>query len=231
MKLFKWLIGLLLLPACAAVSLTVWALLDRLTGGGLHGLSFSVWGLLIGFGLWLILYFVLPRPMRTYVLAHELTHALWGWVMGARIVGMKVTAAGGHVQLTRSNFLITLAPYFFPLYTMLIIGLHAVLSLFFDLRHYEPVWMGWIGLTWGFHVTFTLSMLRIGQSDIREHGALFSYAVIYLFNILGVAWWIVSITDIAWPDWVLQSRADLTASYATVWHYGHQLYAQASGWW
>jgi hypothetical protein len=202
MRALKWLIGLILLPACAGVTLhLVHVLRDLLPAAGGSGLAAGVWALLAGFGLWLVLYHVCPRPMRTYVLAHELTHALWGWAMGARILGMKVGRSGGHVRLTHANFLITLAPYFFPLYTVLIIVLHAVLSLFYDMRQFELVWLGWVGLTWGFHLTFTLSMLRIGQPDIEEHGRLFSYCIIYLFNLLGIGLWVVAVSRVTGGEW------------------------------
>jgi hypothetical protein len=209
----KTIIGLLLLPACYAISLWIVDLFSDLSGNMIHGLPLDAWGLAIGFLLWLFIYAALPRPMRTYVLAHELTHALWGWAMGADIKGMRVSATGGHVRLTHSNFLITLAPYFFPLYTMLVIALHAGLSLFFDMHVLEPIWMGWIGLTWGFHLTFTISMLRTRQPDIEEHGKLFSYTLIYALNLIGIGIWIILVTDMDWRQWSLDLQHRTITTY------------------
>lgn len=201
MRPLKWFFGILLLPACLAVSLTVWELFTLLSGGSVQGLPIGTWSLLGGLALWLLLYFVAPRPMRSYILAHELTHALWGSLMGARIVGMKVGRDSGYVKLTRVNFLISLAPYFFPFYTVCIILLHTALGFFFDLTPYAPVWLAWIGLTWGFHLTFTLSTLRIKQPDVQAHGRLFSYVIIYLFNLIGICIWIVAVSEIPWALW------------------------------
>jgi len=145
--------------------------------------------------LWVFLFFCLPRPTRSYVLAHELTHALWGWVMGANIKRLRVSKNGGSVTLTKSNFLITLAPYFFPLYTVLAILGYYFLSIFFDLRTYEPFWLGLVGLTWGFHLTFTITTLLQHQPDIRENGRLFSYALIYFMNVLGLCLWVVMVAS------------------------------------
>lgn len=203
MRPLKWLIGVALLPACVAASMSLWDLFTRISGGSARGLPVGTWALLGGFGLWLVLYFIAPRPVRTYVLAHELTHALWGSLMGARIVGMRVGRDSGYVKLTRVNFLITLAPYFFPFYTVCIILLHTLLSFFYDLQPYAPVWLGWIGLTWGFHLTFTLSTLRIRQPDVQANGRLFSYTIIYLFNLIGICIWIVAVTSHTWQDWTL----------------------------
>jgi hypothetical protein len=41
-----------------------------------------------------------------------------------------------------------------------------------------------IGVTWAFHFTFTCWMITKDQSDLRQHGRLFSLAVIYLMNLL-----------------------------------------------
>ncbi len=218
MRPLKALTGLLLLPACVAVTRSIAELVDDLSGGAIHGFSASAWGLILGFLLWLFLYLVIPRPVRTYVLAHELTHALWGWAMGAKVKGLKVTKQGGHVKLSRTNFLITLAPYFFPFYTMLVILLHAGLSVFYDMTQYEPVWLGWVGLTWGFHFTFTLSTLRTQQPDVQEHGKILSYTVIYLFNVLGICVWIVTVSDITWSAWTEQLWAFNRDTYEGVWN-------------
>ena len=31
---------------------------------------------------WVICFFCLPRPLLVYVFGHELTHAIWVWLMG-----------------------------------------------------------------------------------------------------------------------------------------------------
>lgn len=202
------LFGLLLLPLCAAVTRTVGYLWPSVMATGQSSPA-SAWGLVAGFLLWVVLFLCLPRPVTAYVFAHELTHALWGWVMGARVSRFRVGPRGGSVTLSKSNFLITLAPYFFPLYTILVVAAYGLLALWYDLRAYEPLWLGLVGLTWSFHLTFTITTLRQHQPDIRIHGRLFSYAFIYLFNLLGVALWLVAVTDATMADFSARFGADL----------------------
>ena len=195
LKLGKFLIGLFLLPACLAATRVFMTLLESLRMEEVTTLPRGVWWLAGGFIFWLILFFTLSRPIRTYVLAHELTHAFWGVLMGARVSRLRVSKSGGSVMLTKTNFIITLAPYFFPFYTVLVIVAHLVLQLFYDLTTYEPLWLALIGLTWAFHLTFTITTLLQHQPDVQEHGKLFSYVIIYLFNILGIGLWIVSVAS------------------------------------
>jgi hypothetical protein len=192
MRALKWCIGLLLLPvAWTAVAGTA-RLLASLQPDHLGAHPFAAHGLAIGFSLWIVLFFTLPRPMRTYVLGHELTHAFWALLMGARVSRLRVSARGGSVNVSKTNWFITLAPYFFPFYTFLAIICAAALGMFVDLQPYEPLALGVVGLTYAFHVTFTIAMLMQRQPDILEHGRLFSYSMIALLNALGVGCWIVA---------------------------------------
>ena len=195
MWLLKFVAGLGLLPCCYIMTRTLFDLLLTMRPDGYQAVSSSFLGLIIGFCLWLFLFFCAPRPMRTYVLGHELTHALWAWIMGAQVKNVRVTKTGGSVTVSKTNFLITLAPYFFPFYTLCVIGVHFIIEIFYDQEIYAPFWLGLVGLTWGFHLTFTLSMLKQHQPDIHEHGSLFSYSFIYLMNILGICLWVVFIAQ------------------------------------
>ncbi len=195
MKFVKWLIGLLLLPFCVSVLIAVARMFLDLDLGSSHRLPRSAWGFGIGFVLWTVLYFSLSRPTRSYVLAHELTHALWAVLCGSRVSEIRVGRDSGHVKMDRTNFLIILAPYIFPFYTVLVLLLYGVLGLFYDLSHYEPFWMGLLGLTWAFHLTFTFSTLKTSQPDIHENGRLFSYTFIFSLNLLGLGVWMALVAD------------------------------------
>lgn len=193
MRTLKFFIGILLAPLCYVAIRTWIDLVLELRPDRVSQVPPTTWGLLGGFLLWLVIFYSLPRPIRSYVLAHELTHALWGAFMGARVYNINVTGKGGSVQLSKTNFLIVLAPYFFPLYTILVIIGYTILCAFFDMRPYGPIWLSLVGLTWGFHLTFTTTTLMSHQSDIQEGGRLFSYTIIILFNIMGLCLWIVAI--------------------------------------
>jgi len=195
MKILSFFVGIVLLPVCFAVTKMAISLAQAVAPeyGGI--MPDSAWALTAGFLFWIFLYFTMPMPVRTYVLAHELTHALWGALMGARIFRMRVSKDSGSVTMSKSNWFITLAPYFFPLYTVMIIIAYYVLSIFYDLDTYYLYWLALVGFTWGFHFTFTISTLLQHQSDIKVYGAVFSYTVIYLLNVLGICFWIVIVSS------------------------------------
>ncbi|GBE18088.1 MAG TPA: hypothetical protein ENH13_05030 [Euryarchaeota archaeon] len=111
-------------------------------------------------------------------LAHELTHAIWGLAFRAKIKDIRVKRESGFVRLTKSNFLIMLAPYFFPFYTVLV-----VLFSFFIKQKYLILIFFLIGFTLAFHIVSTIESLRAGQPDIYRTGAFFSLPLIYISNL------------------------------------------------
>ena len=228
-KFFKMLIGIALLPACWAASRAIYTLYQTSVESAVET-PFAVWALPSGFVLWVAIYFLLPRPFRTYVLGHELTHALWAIMMGGRVGKLKVGKSGGHVELTKTNFVITLAPYFFPFYAFLVIAAYYLAGIWLDVEPYKDWWLGAVGFTWAFHVTFTLNMLAERQPDIQEHGRIFSYAVIYLMNVLVIGTWMVLVGSPEFRSFgeLLSQENALAYSYAyrlglSVWVYAATL--------
>lgn len=217
LRILRFVAGILLIPLCVAVSLAIADLLRSVQPESAGTIPPAVWALGGGFLAWLFLYFVLPRPVRTYILAHELTHALWGSLMGAKVFGLKVSRERGSVTLSKTNFLVTLAPYFFPLYTVVIILGYYILAIFFEVERYEWCWLAFVGLTWGFHLTFTISTLAQHQSDIRECGYVFSYATIYLLNAIGIALWIVLVSAATLEQMVDLLCANTDAVAGRIW--------------
>jgi hypothetical protein len=185
MRVLKVVIGVLLLPACGALTMTACRLAMQLSFVP-HALSdTALWAFVGGYALWLVVFAFLPKPMRTYVLGHELTHAIWALLMGARVGGLKVKKTGGQVRTSKVNWFIALAPYFFPFYAMVFIGLFLFAYAIWNLGAYLWVLFFLIGLGWSFHVTFTLMMLlTVKQPDVTSQGVLFSVVVIYCMNLL-----------------------------------------------
>jgi len=211
-------IGIVWLPACWAVSVATYKL--HQTSTGLTTASgVELWALPTGFIIWVILFFLLPRPFRTYVLGHELTHALWAILMGGRMGKIKIGKSGGHVELTKTNFIITLAPYFFPFYTFLIIGAYYLIGIWVDGEPYKAWWLSVVGFTWSFHITFTLHMLTNQQPDIQEHGRIFSYTVIYLMNVLLIGIWMVLVGDPKFSTFGELLAFEGTTTYSYTWLY------------
>jgi len=184
-KWFKFILGILLLPVCAGAALALGQVLAAV------GRADTFWvALLAGAGCWVTVFLMLPKPMWIYVLGHELTHALWAWLFGGQVKRMKVTAQGGHVIVTKTNFLIALAPYFFPLYAALVVAVFAGGHLIWNWQPYVAWFHLLLGFTYAFHLTLTFCVLQTRQTDITEHGYLFSTAVIFLGN---VGLWVIGL--------------------------------------
>jgi len=180
----KFIIGLFLLPLCAILSQTFFTAFARATMDQRLWAGEEFWFFSLGVVLWMIAFFGLKRPVLGYVFGHELTHALWVLLMGGRVSKFKVGRDGGHIVASRTNFFIALAPYFFPLYSILAIGIYGVIGLFNNVQPWGRLLYAVIGVTWAFHATFTLWMIPKNQTDLRDHGTFFSLVIIYLMNLL-----------------------------------------------
>ncbi|PAW63054.1 MAG: hypothetical protein B9S36_05500 [Verrucomicrobiia bacterium Tous-C2TDCM] len=185
----KFLIGLALIPLCWILFETFVVLLqaDTLAAAYWRTREFTFFGL--GGALWLVLFFFARcRPMLyLYVAGHEWTHALFVWLFRGRLLQpIKISHTGGHIITDRTNFLISLSPYFFPFYTVIAVAVwiffHWVAA---DHLHPDLVWLyALIGFTWMFHFSFTVWMILRKQSDVEQNGRIFSFTVIFSANIL-----------------------------------------------
>jgi hypothetical protein len=180
----KFVIAIFLLPLCAILTQTFFTVFARATVTQRLWAAEEFWFFSLGAILWLIAFFGLPRPMLVYVFGHELTHALWVLLMGGRVSRFRVGREGGHIVTDRNNFWIALTPYFFPLYSLIVIGTYGALGLFFNVQPYGRLLYALIGVTWAFHFTFTCWMIPKKQTDLTDHGTFFSLVVIYLMNLL-----------------------------------------------
>jgi len=180
----KFIFAIFLLPICAIVSQTFFTAFARATVTQRFWAGEEFWFFSLGAVLWLIAFFGLPRPILIYVFGHEFTHALWVWLMGGRVSRFRIGRDGGHVVTNKANFWIALAPYFFPLYSILAIAIYGVLSLFVNMQPYGRWLYCVIGVTWAFHFTFTCWMITKNQTDLSDQGTFFSLVLIYLMNLL-----------------------------------------------
>lgn len=189
-KLFRVISGLLLLPLCFALSRAFCQVLQESNASIF--LSFCLLG---GIAVFMLCWFFLPHPVRTYVFGHELTHALWGLFFMAKPSRLRVGERGGSVNLTRTNFLITLAPYFFPFYTFVVIIAALITGIFVSPLPALPLWVFFIGVTWAFHILFTFETLAQRQPDITMYGRVFSWTFIFIANALIVLIWLGAATS------------------------------------
>ena len=178
-KWIKFIIAILLLPICIGAVTALWMVIQH------SGSADTTWvPLLAGAACWIVVYLLLPKPMWLYVLGHEFTHAIWAWLFGAEVKRLRVTSTGGHVVITKTNFLIALAPYFFPLYAVLVVIGFLIGDWIWHWRYLLAFFHLFLGAAYAFHVTLTAHILQTRQSDITDQGYLFSAVVIFLGNII-----------------------------------------------
>lgn len=180
----KNIIAIFLLPWCAVLTQTFFTAFARATINQHLWAGAEFWFFSLGAILWLIAFIGLPRPVLVYVFGHEVTHVLWVWLMGGRVSKFRVSGDGGHIVTNRTNFLIALAPYFFPLYSLLAILIYGIASLFVNVAAYGQLLYAVLGITWAFHLSFTCWMIPKNQTDLSDHGTFFSLVFIYLMNLL-----------------------------------------------
>lgn len=178
-KWAKFIIAILLLPVCGGAGQTLWMVMSRCGSADTTLVPIGA-----GAACWLVIYWLLPKPMWLYVFGHELTHAIWVWLFGGSVKKFKATAEGGHVIVDKTNFLIALSPYFFPFYAVLVVVVFGVGHLIWGWKNFFVWFHLCVGAAYAFHITLTAQVLKTRQSDITSQGYLFSAVVIFLGNVL-----------------------------------------------
>ncbi|MBE2202914.1 MAG: hypothetical protein IAE94_01040 [Chthoniobacterales bacterium] len=180
----KFVVGLFLLPPAWVLTQTFFTAFARTTLHDVFWLTEEFWFFALGSLLWTVIFFGLPRPLWIYVFGHEFTHALWVLIMGGRVHKFHVSRKGGHILADKTNTWIALAPYFFPLYSLMVLTIYGTAALFTDVSSYRQILYGAVGFTWAFHLSFTLWMIPKGQPDLTYGGTFFSLILIYTLNLL-----------------------------------------------
>ena len=195
----RMILGVVLLPMCWGV---VRAFCDSVmaAAGESGGITAESIALVGGMAAFALCWMAVSHPVKTYVLGHELTHALWGLLFGAVPSKLRVSSGGGSVNLTKSNMLITLAPYFFPFYTFLVIVVALITSAFIRPLPCLPLWMFAVGFTWAFHALFTLETLAQRQPDVKLYGRIFSWVFIFLANVALILLFLASTTSLTFAQ-------------------------------
>lgn len=200
-RFFLFLAGIPLLFLIPAAALAVYDIFPALTQTEFPWLTGEPIALLAGYTVWTLVFLLCPPSFSVYVFGHELTHAIWGFLSGSKVGKIKVSGKGGYVMLSNPGLFTTLAPYFVPFYTIVAVLTKLLVSLFSDQSPYAFVWLFAFGATYGFHISYTIKALSVEQSDIREYGFFFSYALIILLNTLVVGTGLSCMTSVRPSDY------------------------------
>jgi hypothetical protein len=158
---------------------------------------------LSGFVLYLVIHFAFYKPILTHVLAHELTHALAAILMGGKVTAVHATTTGGSTMVNKSHIFISLAPYIFPFYTVVTLGLYLIAA-----EPFKIYLVGFVGFTYAFHVALTVYSLSHPQTDLKDGGVAFSLIFILAGNMIGL----MLLTSFLWPQ-VLPLSAAFSETY------------------
>lgn len=176
----KWpvaVLALLLLPGAA------WSLYEL-------GAAFSQRRLLSlpflgGFAAYLVVWkLFLSRPSWGSLVSsfeHELTHAVFAWATLHPVVDFKATwRSGGHIKIRgRGNWLIAIAPYFFPT---------AAVAIALALIWLPPKWLIWtngiLGASVAYHLTSTWKETHRKQPDLHKTGFTFAWMFLPTANLI-----------------------------------------------
>jgi len=140
--------------------------------------------ILIGFSgyvlLWLMIFKRRFAGSLFSTFEHELTHALFAWLTFKRVVGLRATwNSGGVCEIEGENWLIYIAPYFFPtllIAPILVSGLSGYgLDWFIDIA---------FGSIMAYHMTSTYIETHRDQTDLKETSFLFAFLFLPAANVM-----------------------------------------------
>ena len=178
--IIKFIIGVIALPLAYGVTLAFYKnaiLISELA----KKLDYFIWGIVI----YVILHLLFYKPTYFYVLGHEAVHAGMAWIFGGKIKSFKVSEDGGAVKTDKSNFVIELAPYFIPIYAIIITAVYFVIASSYAIN--STLFIFLIGFALAFHIISTIEIMKIKQPDIVKSGYFFSIIMVYVINIIVIA--------------------------------------------
>lgn len=178
-KILKFLIALLLLPTAFFGAAEAGRVAWRVLADWHNSLS-----LIVGAGVFIILFIAGLRGNWLYVWGHETTHAVAAMLFGFRVHAIEVRQDSGYVKMNGCNAFVALAPYVVPVFTLCIGMLYAAISLFADPSALQMYFMGAVGFFTAFHWLHTWRTLwETDQPDLcMAGGRVFSAVMIILGN-------------------------------------------------
>ena len=210
-NLLKWpvaLVFLWFLPGFAATFFEAWLRLGQA--------SRRTWPLWVAAGVFVFLYRQLWRQSKLlqylWTFEHELTHAIFAWLTGHRVTKFRVRAGTGVVNYQGpGNWLIRVAPYFFPL---MLLGVLATLLILGRTLH--PVGLAVLGVAFASTILHMIQEFHPGQPDLHDVS-------------LPFAWFFVPASNFAtWGLFllfVLHGRAGASVWWKTTVHYNRAFWA------
>ena len=152
--------------------------------------------LLSGFAAGLLLFTFISRFTKFYIFGHELAHWIFAKLFMRETQNFSVGKDGGAVQVKDPNIWISLAPYFYPTFTILWVPTWFAFKYFEKDFKYSPhIFFGILAFTWSYHFVLTLYALKFEQSDLKRYGKPISFALIMFINLFIIFIFLSLFTD------------------------------------
>jgi hypothetical protein len=168
------------IPLLIADGVLLWGLPTRMASR-----LTSTQGLILLFGAfaYLCIHYLLRKPERMYLWAHEFTHLFVAKLFLRNVQSFHITSrSGGKVVINRTNVAIDLAPYAVPLYN--IVALLPVPLVAGGTPYARKIYLGAAAFLFAMHLCFSVEGFIDGQPDVRRSGRIFSLAVVLLLLML-----------------------------------------------
>lgn len=139
---------------------------------------------------------------------HELTHGIFAILTFNKVVALKVFENGGKLEYEgTSNWLILLAPYFFPTVALCV-------GVAIGLLDQKLRWWGqfWLGTSIAYQLFSTVIETELKQRDLIECGLAFSVVTLPFLNALSYILLTAYMTG-GWHGILLSSKALITSQF------------------
>jgi len=126
--------------------------------------------------MWLLM-FNIEEGQWFLTFEHELTHTIFALLTFHAITDFRVTkSSGGHMVAERGegNWLIAIAPYFFPTFSILIL-----IVIYLSKSSYHPLLIALLGYSIAYHLHSTIIETSLNQPDIKN-GTGVAFAILFL---------------------------------------------------
>jgi hypothetical protein len=177
--LLKWPVGVVSLICLPGLALSLASVVRAI-----HHSPKPIYPFIAGAAACAVLWFLFLRRSSLIPLAsleHELTHTVFAWLTFHRVIGLGAALrSGGHIRYVgKGNWLIAIAPYFVPLFSLVLVGVVSLLP-----HRYLGYGSAALGVTVAYHLLSTWPASHRHQSDLREVGFLFRLVFLPAANAL-----------------------------------------------
>ena len=147
-----------------------------------------------------VLFFMLPFLGGSFlaIMEHELTHMLFAILTGHKPVDLEVNQnKGGYLSFQgEGNWLIALAPYFFPTFAFVVM-LASLVYMGMD-KPLPDLYWSVFGTMCGYHLASTILEIHPKQTDFKSAGYIFTIAFLPGINLI-VYGLLLSYACARWP--------------------------------